>query len=139
MRYRLLEALEANSQSSLDASAAELQKAREDWKAAIAEAARKREAKPGNEEADSGPGTSKKIEELETQIKAAGPTLNKASNSIASTGTFSAQFAGRMIAGSAAERTAEFIEKLYEEQKRANKKAEREGQTFTFSGANSPM
>lgn len=136
---RELEALDANSKSSLETSAAELQKAREDWKAAINEAAQKREAKPGSEETDTGPGTSPKIAELETQLKAAGPTLNKASDSIASSGTFSAQFAGRMVAGSAAERTAEFIEKLYEEQKRANKKAEKKGQTFTFSGASSPV
>ena len=81
-----------------------------------------------------------KFEETQEKLKkAAAPALDKAASSIAATGTFSAQFAGRMTGGDAAIRTADAVEALLEEWKRANRKQQRGYQKFTAQGASSPL
>ncbi|MGD9126794.1 MAG: phage tail tape measure protein [Planctomycetia bacterium] len=132
-----LAGLEAQATSDLNASAEELKRARAEWKAAIAEAAQKREGQKSGE-GNAGPGSTPKIAELEAKLKQAGPAVTKASDSIATSGTFSAQFAGRMSAGNAATRTANAIEKLLEEQERHNKRVEAaergRSKQFVFTG-----
>ena len=137
-KVRELEALDTQAKTDLDASAAELRKAREAWKAAIGEVSGKETSQEGTKPGSYNLSSEAKFTDVKEKLQGSAPAIDKATNSV---GTFSAQFAGRILSGNAAMRTAEAVEELLEEQKRHNKRAERDGGgiKFTAQGANSPL
>ena len=136
-KARELEALDTQAKTDLDASAAELRKAREAWKAAIGEASAKDPAK-GDKSGSYNLSSEAKYSDVKEKLQGAAPAIDKATNSV---GTFSAQLAGRILGGNAAMRTAEAVEQLLEEQKRHNKRTEHGGNGIKFvaQGASSPL
>ena len=137
-KTRELEALDTQAKTDLDASAAELRKAREAWKAAIGEVSGKGMSKESTKPGSYNLSSEAKFADVKEKLQGSAPSIDKATNSV---GTFSAQFAGRILGGNAAMRTAEAVEELLEEQKRHNKRAERDGggMKFVAQGASSPL
>ncbi len=106
--------------ADLEQSEADLAKAREEWQAAIAEAAGKRKAR---EAEDEGPGALEAPPDLaadaQKRLAGVGDALSRAADRIVAVqGTFSAMVAGRIGAGGVAERTARATEETAKNTKR---------------------
>ena len=111
---------------------AELDQARGEWRAAIAEARKKREAR----EADEGPGKLKGpaslVDKVQERLAGLGDTLKKtAERTISVTGTFSAMAVAGLGAGSVAERTAKATEETAQNTKKLVTETRVGGLTFS--------